>query len=78
MNTTNAVVLTGVLVVGGKWAQGTNLNIRIAIGIWALSLFLAVMNESEPELASKFAILVVLGALFLYGPAIVKKIGLTK
>jgi len=78
MNTTSAVVGIGVLTVAGRWSQGKPLDIRIAIGIGALALFLAALNEGYPELTSRFTILILLGALFTYGPAIFKKAGLIK
>jgi hypothetical protein len=78
MNTTNAVVGVGIITVAGRWSQEKPLDIKVAIGVGALALFLAAFNESYPELASKFAVLVLVAALFLYGPAIAKKAGLTK
>lgn len=78
MNTTNAVVMTGLVVVAGHWANGKQLSVRVAVGTAGLALFLAVLNASSPELAGKFAVLVLVGAVFLYGPGIVKKTGLTK
>lgn len=78
MNTTNAVVGIGILTVAGRWSQGKPLDIKVAIGVGALSLFLAAFNDSYPELAGKFAVLVLIAAVFLYGPAIAKKLGLTK
>lgn len=78
MDTTNAVVGTGILTVAGRWAQDKPLDIRVAIGVGALALFLAAFNNSYPELAGKFATLVLVAAVFLYGPAIAKKMGLTK
>lgn len=77
-STTNAVVLTGAIVVAGQWAQDRKLTIKIAVGGAALMLFLAALNEANEPLASKFAVLVLLGATFLYGPAIAKKTGLAK
>jgi len=70
--------MTGVLVVAGRWANDKPLDIRVAVGTAGLALFLAVINSSSPELASKFAVLILVSAVFLYGPGIVKKAGLTK
>lgn len=78
MNTTSAVMLTGLLVVGGYWSQDQKLNLRIAIGVVALALFLSVLDGYSPDIAGKFAVLVLITAVFLYGPAIAKKAGLTK
>ena len=78
MNTTNAVVLTAFLVVGGRWSEGKPLDIKVAIGTGALALFLSALNTANEDLASKFAVLVLVSAVFLYGPAIAKKAGLIK
>ena len=78
MNTTNAVVGVGILTVAGRWSQNKPLDIRVGIGIGALALFLAAFNDSYPELAGKFTVLILLSAVFLYGPAIAKKSGLIK
>lgn len=77
-STTNAVVLTGAIVVAGYWANGRKLTIRLAIGGAVLMFGLAALNEADPNLASKFAVLIVVAALFMYGPGIAKKTGLTK
>lgn len=78
MNTTNAVVLTSVVVVAGHWANDKKLSIRVAIGAGALAFGLAALDQSSPELASKFAILILVAAVFMYAPGIAKKAGLTK
>lgn len=78
MNTTNAVVLTAFLVVAGRWSEGKPLDIKVAVGTGALALFLSVLNSADEGLAGKFAVLVLVSAVFLYGPAIAKKAGLTK
>lgn len=78
MNTTNAVIMTSLVVVAGRWANDKPLDIRLAVGTAGLALFLAVINSSQPELASKFAVLVLVAAVFMYGPGIAKKAGLTK
>jgi hypothetical protein len=78
VNTTNAVLMTGLIVVAGHWADDKKLSVRLAVGTAGLSLFLSVLNSSSPELAGKFAVLVLVGAVFLYGPSIVKKTGLAK
>ncbi len=78
MNTTNAVVLTAFLVVAGRWSEGKPLDIKVAVGTGALAIFLSVLSSTDEGLASKFAVLVLVSAVFLYGPAIAKKAGLTK
>jgi hypothetical protein len=76
MNTTNAVVLTGLVVVAGRWANDKPLDIKLAVGTAGLAIFLSVLNSSNPELAGKFTALILLAAVFLYGPGIAEKTGL--
>lgn len=78
MNVTNAVVLTAFLVVAGRWSESKPLDIKVAVGTGGLAIFMSVLNSANEDLASKFAVLVLVGAVFLYGPAIAKKAGLTK
>lgn len=78
MNTTNAVLMTGLIVVAGRWSSDKPLDIKLAVGTAGLALFLAVLNSNSPELASKFAVLILVGAVFMYGPGIAKKAGLIK
>lgn len=78
MNTTSAVLLTGAIVVAGKWSDDKPLDVKLAIGILGLAIGLAIMNETNAELAGKFATLVVVAAVFMYGPPVAKKAGLIK
>ena len=66
MNTTTAAVATGVVVTAGRWADGKNLDVRIAIGTGALAIGLAVLSGANEQLASRFAVLVLLGAVLVY------------
>lgn len=76
METTNAVVGVAIITIAGRWSQGKPLDIRIAIGMGALAIFLSAFNDVKPELASKFTVLILISALFIYGPDIFKKAGL--
>lgn len=72
----NAAVLTGLTVTAGQWASGEPLSLRTIIGGSFLAVALAAMNEVSPDLATKFATLIVVVVLFRYGPAIFNKFGL--
>jgi len=78
MNTTTSVVATGVIVIAGRWANDKPIELRIVIGAGAFALGLSLLSGADPELASKFALLVLIVALFRYGPHIMNKVGLTK
>ena len=72
----NAAVLTGVTVTVGQWSQEKGLTINVVVGSTIYAVVLAGMNEISPDLASKFGILVLVIALFMYGPAIAWKLGM--
>jgi hypothetical protein len=75
MSTTNTVVLTGVVVALGRWAQGKPVEFRMAIGALVLALFLAAMDDASPKLASQFGALVLVTALLIYAVPIAQKLG---
>lgn len=76
-STTNAVVLTGTMVTVGKWANDEPLSIRVVVGGAFLAVGLATMAEIAPDLAGKFATLVVVVSAFMYLPVIAYRLGLT-
>lgn len=78
MNTTTSTVLTAVIVTTGQWSQGKSLSIRIFVGMGMVAIFLAVIAEADAEMAQKFGALILIAAVFLYGPSITKKLGFTK
>lgn len=75
MNTTSAVVATGVIVTIGQWSDDKHLSVRVVVGAGALALALAAMPD---VLAERFAALFLVVAAFLYIPSIAYKAGLTK
>lgn len=75
MNTTNAAVGTGVIVVLGKWAKDETLDVGIVVGSAVFAVALSILPE---PLGDKFALLVLMLAGFIYGPAIGFRAGLVK
>jgi hypothetical protein len=79
MDTTQAAVLTGVVVTVGQWAkEGKGPSIKIVVGATVLAFMLAGISAGNDELGSRFAALVLVGALMVYVPSIVKKLGYSK
>ena len=76
MGPVDSAVLTGVIVSAGRWSQGKSLSMRTFIGAGTFAVFLAVINANDQDLASKFALLVLVAAAFAYGPDIAEKLGL--
>lgn len=75
MNTTTSLIGTGVIVAIGKWARDEKLSVSIAVGVAGSAIILAIIHEADAELASQFALMIFLLAMFRYLPAIVEKLG---
>lgn len=75
MNTTTSVLLTGVIVVVGRWAKEQGITSRIVIGVIVLALFLSLLGQSQAKLANQFGLLILITAMFTYGPAILGQLG---
>lgn len=71
-------VITGALVVGGKWARGKSPNIDNAVGIAGVAICLAILETMNKQFASAFAALILVTVSFVHLPAIVKAAGFGK
>jgi hypothetical protein len=60
-------VVTGLVVVGGKWANKEDLTVQLAIGIAGYTIGLAVLSEVVPDVASQMSLIVLLTTAFTYG-----------
>lgn len=78
MDTGQSVALTAVIVVAGKWVTGEKLEAKFAIGVAAASIFLSILAQSNPQLGSQFATLILVTAALIYIVPIAKKLGYTK
>lgn len=75
MDTTTAVVATGVVVTAGRWSEDKDIPFRIFVGFGFLAIMLAVLSSTNEKLAESFAALVLVSAALLYAVPIAKKIG---
>lgn len=78
MNPLSAALITGALVIAGKWSEGKAPNIDNGIGIAGIAIGLALMEQANERLATAFAWLIVLSVTIVYFPKIVKGAGLAK
>lgn len=77
MNTTSLAVLTGTIVVLGKWSTAENTDyVRLAIGTTVYVIGLTALSNSNEQLGQLFAATVLFGALLKYAVPISKKAGL--
>lgn len=73
-----AAVVAGALIVAGKWSDGNEPTIDNAIGVAGIALGLALLEQANPQLASGFAVLIVLSVAFIYLPVLAKNTGLAR
>lgn len=79
MDTTTAVVATGIVVFAGQWAKkNEGPSVKLVVGGMVLSVMLSVMSQGNEKLASQFAVLVLVSALLIYIQPIAKKLGYSK
>jgi phosphate starvation-inducible membrane PsiE len=77
MDTGTAVVATGLIVAVGHFAKDQQIPVRVFVGVGIYAVILAMLQQGNEELAAKFALLVLLAALFLYTIPIARKAGFT-
>jgi uncharacterized membrane protein YfcA len=58
MNTTTVAVGTGAVVVAGRWANGEQVNIKIAIGVGAYAICLSILSAADAGMANTLAFMV--------------------
>lgn len=79
MDTTTAVVATGIVVFTGQWAKkNEGPSIKLVVGGTVLAVMLSVISQANEKLASQFAVLILVGALLIYVIPISKKLGYSK
>lgn len=78
MNPTSAIVLAGGLVALGKWSKGQKLDMHFVISASFVAITLTVLAEINDKFARAMSVLILVAALYAYGPSIVTKAGLTK
>lgn len=75
LNPVTTAVISGALVVGGKWARGQSPNIDNAVGVAGIAIGLAVLDQMNEQLASAFAALILITLAMVHFPAISKSVG---
>lgn len=75
MSPVSSAVLTGGIVAAANVVDKKGLSFRQVAGVGIYAIMLAGINEWSPEIAGKFALLVLLGAAFMYVPTIVTATG---
>ena len=77
MRTTTVVVITGIVLVAGRWAEGKELTDSFGVGAFVTLLGVAVLNSMSETLGLAFAVLLLITSLLRYGLSILRGIGWT-
>jgi hypothetical protein len=77
MSPMNAVLLSAVIVIAGRWSQNKPLDIKLVVAGAFIAIVLSVMSEANDKFARQFALLILISLVFVYGPTIFAKTGLT-
>lgn len=80
MNFQVSLMMTGAVVIAGRWVEGDGLDASVAVGAVIVILMLFAVDSASPHLANAFGGLILVGALLRYTQSIVagKKVkGLT-
>lgn len=79
MDTTTSVVAAVVIVAVGQWAKKDGeISIKLVVGMMFLAILLSALSSANEKLASQFAALILIGAVFTYFLPIAKKLGYSK
>lgn len=75
LNPVTVAVISGALVVGGKWARGQSPNIDNAVGVAGIAIGLAVLDQMNEQLSNAFGALILITLAIVHFPAISKAAG---
>lgn len=75
MNPVATAIISGALIVAGKWARNQAPTIQNAIGVAGIALGLALLEEANEKLARAFAALILVSLTIVHLPTIVKSLG---
>lgn len=74
MDTGQTIVLAGATVVLGKWISGERLEPKFFIGAAGAAVGLSVLSQADPKLSNRFAMIILVSALLIYGERVAKKV----
>lgn len=78
LSLTNTMILTGVTVVAGRWAEGKPFGIQAVIPVGFMAFMLILLGSWNADLASGLGLIILVSALLMYGKEIIGSLGLGK
>lgn len=67
MEATTSLMVGGIVVIGGRWAEGKPFDLKVGVGLGVAVILMSIMANWVPELAEPLAMLFLVGALLVYG-----------
>lgn len=74
MNTTNWLLLSGTVVIAGRWARGKSLDVPAVVALFVIALAMTLLSQVDEDLANAMTILVLFAVVYAYGPDILNKL----
>lgn len=71
-------IVSGGLIVAGKWADGKGPTVDNAVGVAGIALGLALLEQADERLSSAFAVLILVSIGVVYLPKITTAVGFNK
>lgn len=75
MNTTNIVLLSTIINIAGRWAQGKTLTVKIGVGALFAALGLSAIANYNADLGKDLAMLILVASILYNGPAVFGAVG---
>lgn len=61
------ILLSGAIVVAGRWTQGKGLDVPSVIALFFLAVMIAGLSEIDNDLGRAFALLMLIAVTYAYG-----------
>lgn len=68
------VMLSGVIVVAGRWTRGQPLDLPAVVALFFVAIMVSILTEVNEEIGRGFAILILVGVVYVYGQDIAKAV----
>lgn len=77
MNTTNWLLLAGVITVAGRWSRGESITPKTVIAICILALMVSILQDVDSDIANAFTILILIAVVLGNAESILAKVNVS-
>lgn len=61
------VLLSGVVVVAGRWTQNKPLDLPAVVALFFLAIMVSILSQVNEEIGRGFAVLILVSVVYVYG-----------